>query len=243
MTQILISALINGFSLIVGALIGTYFNLQQKVIAAIMAFGSGVLICALTFGLMEEAFGHGGFDAVIRGFVAGGLLYVIGDWAIHHLGGRKHRRHQHSSAKHDANGLVIVLGSLLDGIPESIALGIALFANRAVGLIMIAAIVISNIPESIASVGGLKKENFSKNSIFAIWISAGIVVTLTTILSFVFLHDLNPDVIGILESLAAGAILAMLAGSMMPEAYEEGGYAISMLTVAGFLVTFVLSRI
>ncbi|NTW14370.1 MAG: ZIP family zinc transporter [Candidatus Moranbacteria bacterium] len=243
MTIVFLYALINGFSLVAGAFIGIYFKLQQKVIAAVMAFGSGVLICALTFGLMEEAFGHGGFDSVITGFLIGGILYMAGDYAVHHFGGRKHRRHQHSPAKHDASGLMIVLGSTLDGVPESIALGIALFANQTVGMIMIAAIVISNIPESIASIGGLKREKFPTIAILAIWISIGIVVALATILSFVFLHDLNAGTVGILESLAAGAILAMLAGGMMPEAYEEGGYGISILTIVGFLVTFVLSRI
>jgi zinc transporter, ZIP family len=243
MTQAIILALINGLSLLAGALMGIFFYWKQKTIAAIMAFGSGVLICALTFGLIEEAFGHGGFDAVIIGFITGGLLYLIGDRIIHYLGGRKHKRHQHSPAKKDISGLTITLGSILDGIPESIALGIALFANRTVGLIMIVAVVISNIPESIASIDGLKKEKFSVKSIFFIWLSVGIAVFLSTILSFVFLHDLNPNTIGILESLAAGAILAMLAGSMMPEAYEEGGYTVSLLTIAGFLVAFVISRL
>ena len=243
MTQALVFAFINGFSLIAGAFIGIYFHLQQKTIAAIMAFGSGVLICALTFGLMEEAFKHGGFDAIIIGFLAGGLLYLLGDWTIHYWGGRKHKRHQHISAKHGSNGLMITLGATLDGIPEAIALGIALFANPTVGLMMMAAIAVSNIPESIASVSGLKKENFSQKHIFMIWISVGITVALATLLSFIFLHDLNLNTLGMLESLAAGAILAMLAGSMMPEAYEEGGYAVSILTIAGFLVTFVMSRL
>lgn len=243
MAQALIFASINGLSLIAGALVGIYFHLQQKTIAAVMAFGSGVLICALTFGLMEEAFRHGGFDAITIGFLAGGLLYLLGDWTIHHLGGRKHRRHQHSPAKYSGNGLMIALGSTLDGIPEAMALGIALFANPALGLMMMAAIAVSNIPESLSSVDGLKKENFSQKYILAIWISVGIIVALATVLSFIFLHNLNLNTVGILESLAAGAILAMLAGSMMPEAYEEGGYAVSILTIAGFLVTFVMSRL
>jgi ZIP family zinc transporter len=243
MTQAIVFSLINGLSLIAGVIIGIYFQLKQKTIAAIMALGSGVLICALTFGLMEDAFGHGGFDAVIIGFLVGGLLYLVGDWAIHYFGGRKHKRHQHNPAKRNTSGLMIALGSTLDGIPEAIALGIALFANQLVGIMMIAAIVISNVPESIASVAGLKKEKFSVKSIFLIWVPVGIAVSLSTILSFIFLHNLNPNTIGILESLAAGAILAMLAGSMMPEAYEEGGYAVSILTVIGFLITFVISRL
>jgi ZIP family zinc transporter len=243
MAQVLVFAFASGFSLILGAFVGVYFHLQQKVIAAIMAFGSGVLICALTFGLMEEAFKHGGFDAIIIGFLVGGLLYLVGDWAIHRFGGRKHKRHQHSSAKRSTNGLMIVIGAVLDGIPEAIALGITLFANQTLGLMIMAAIVISNIPESIASIGGLKKEKFSTKSIFTIWISVGIIVALATVFSFIFLHDLNLNTLGMLESLAAGAMLAMLAGSMMPEAYEEGGYVVSILTIAGFLVTFVMSRL
>lgn len=243
MTQALIFASLNGFSLIAGALIGIYFQLQQKTIAAVMAFGAGVFICALTFGLMEEAFGHGGFDAIIIGFLAGGLLYLLGDWLIHRWGGRKHKRHQHFSAERGGNGLTIVLGAALDGIPEAIALGIALFSNPALGLMLLTAIVLSNIPEGLSSVNGLKKENFSHQHILVIWISVGIMVALATLFSFIFLPDLNLNTLGILESLAAGAILAMLAGSMMPEAYEEGGYAVSILTIVGFLVTFVISRL
>ncbi len=74
------------------------------------------------------------------------------------------------------------------------------------------------------------------------WAIVGLILTSITVLSFVFLHDINPNTIGIIEAFAAGAILAMLADTMMPEAYEEGGFAIGILTVLGFLVAFLLSR-
>lgn len=243
MIQALAFALVNGLSLAAGSVLGNVWKLKQKTIAVFMAFGSGVLICALTFGLMEEAFRHGGFDAVIIGFPVGGLLYIGFDYLLHILGARKHRRHPRSPALRESTGIMIALGSILDGIPESIALGISLFSNRGVGFVMLTAIVISNIPESVASIGGLKKEGYAKNKIFLIWLSAGAAVALATILSFLFLHNLDPNLIGILESLAAGAVLAMLANSMMPEAYREGGYAIGFVTIIGFLVTFVMSRL
>jgi zinc transporter, ZIP family len=243
MYQIIFFSFISGFSLTLGAVIGNIWKLKQKTIAAFMAFGSGVLICSLTFGLMEEAFGHGGFDAVIIGFLAGGLLYIGSDWAIHQFGGRRHRKIQHSQSKRNSNGIMITLGSVLDGIPEAIALGIALFSNQALGMMMISAIVISNIPESIASIPGLKKEGFSKKDIFVIWISVGIIVFLAVFLSYFFLRNLDHNTLGILEALAAGAILAMLADGMMPEAYKEGGYLIGILTILGFLLSFVMSRL
>lgn len=243
MTQVIAFALVNGFSLLLGAAFGVYGRLEQRIIAAFMAFGAGVLICALTFGLMDEAFLSGGFDAVIIGFLAGGLIYIGSDYLVHYLGGRKHKRHQFKITPREPSGFMITLGSMLDGVPESIALGITLFAQPNIGFMMLAAIAISNFPEGLASASGLREAGFKPGKIFATWIAAGLFITLITIFSYLFLHDLNPNTIGILESLAAGAILAMLAANMMPEAYEEGGFTISTLTVLGFLMAFVVSRL
>jgi len=240
--QAILFGLASGSSLLVGAVTGSKFNLKQKTIAGFMAFGSGVLICALTFGLMEEAFGHGGFDAVIIGFLFGGLTFIAGDYFVHKQGGRKHRRKQLFTTDRNANGKAITLGAMLDGIPESVALGIALFNGQGRGILMLTAIVLSNFPEGISSVNGLRREGFTKRKIFGLWTMVAIITTAITILSFVFLHDMPLNTIGIIEAFAAGAILAMLADTMMPEAYEEGGFNIGMLTVFGFLTAFIISR-
>ena len=105
-TTVLLYASLTGFSLILGVIIGTSLKISQKIIAAIMALGSGVLICALTFGWMEDAFKHGGFDAVIIGFLLGGLVFISGDVLIHRHGGRNHKRKaHHPSAKKRTAGL------------------------------------------------------------------------------------------------------------------------------------------
>lgn len=80
MTQAIIYSAVAGSSLIIGAILAMKLKISQRVTASIMAFGSGVLICAVTFGLMEEAFNLGGFDAVILGFLSGGLVFIGGDW-------------------------------------------------------------------------------------------------------------------------------------------------------------------
>jgi ZIP family zinc transporter len=243
MLQVVIYGLVSGLSLLFGAITGSYFNLKQKTIARFMAFGGGVLICALTFGLMEEAFKHGGFDAVIIGFIAGGLLYIGGDYLVHIVGGRKHRRKPLISPKVDAaNGKAIVMGALLDGVPESMALGIAVAAGHGQGILMLAAITISSFPEGISSINGLRKEGFSKKKIFTMWLIVAIITATATVLAFLYLKKLSPNTIGIAESFAAGAILAMLADTLMPEAYEEGGFSIGILTILGFLAAFLLSR-
>jgi zinc transporter, ZIP family len=243
MIKVIIFSFLTGFSLILGTVIGTSFRIPQKVIAAIMAFGSGVMICALTFGLMEEAFKHGGFDAVIIGFLVGGFIFILGDFLIHRIGGRTRKKRKHFKLLRETNGKAIVLGALLDGIPESIALGISLLSKNGIGLLMVAAIFLSNLPESISSIDDLKKEGFSKKRIYFIWLLVGVSVMITALLSYLFLENLNLNFMGIIESFASGAILAMLADSMMPEAYEEGGYLIGILTVLGFLTAFILFKI
>jgi len=244
MTNAIIYGGVSGLALLVGAWTGIFFKLKQKTIARFMAFGSGVLVCALTFGLMEEAFGNGGFDAAIIGFILGGAIFIAGDYLIHALGGRKHKRKQHLVPEGvSSTGEVITLGALLDGIPESIALGIAIFTGGGTGVLMLVAITLSNFPESISSVGGLRKESFSNTQIYLIWGIVALLGFAATILSYVFLRDVDSNMLGAIEAFAAGAILAMLADSMMPEAFEEGGFTIGILTVLGFLTAFVLAKI
>ncbi len=242
-TTVLLYAFLTGFSLILGVIIGTTFKIRQKAVAAIMAFGSGVLICALTFGLMEEAFKHGGFDAVIIGFLSGGVVFISGDVLIHRIGGRNHKRKAHHPSAKGTNGQAIVLGSLLDGVPESMALGVALLSKNGIGLLMLAAIFLSNLPESLSSIDDLQREGFSKRRIYLSWSIVSGCVALSVVLSFLFLEKLDLNVLGIIESFASGAILAMLADSMMPEAYEDGGFLIGFLTMLGFLTAFILSRL
>lgn len=239
----IIYSFLAGFSLILGVIIGTIFKIKQKAIAAIMAFGSGVLICALTFGLMEEAFKHGGFDAIIIGFLVGGIVFIGGDFLVHRYGGRNHKKNKHFKTIRDTNGRAIVLGAALDGIPESIALGLSLLEKNGIGLLMLAAIFLSNLPESISSIDDLRKEGISTKQIYFSWSIVSVSSMVAAILSFFFLKNINLNARGIIESFASGAILAMLADSMMPEAYEEGGYLIGLLTMLGFLTAFILSKL
>lgn len=241
--NVFLFAIITGIALILGALIGLFFKFKQNHIAMIMAFGSGMLICTLTFGLMEEAFNLGGFDAIILGFLTGGLVFIGGDYLLHYFGGRRHKRIQLFKPAKETNGKLIVLGSVLDNIPESIALGLAIANGQNIGLLLVVAIFIANFAESISSISGLIKEKFSRIIICLMWTVVGLITVFFVIFSYHFLGDLSNNTIGIAESFAAGAILVMLADSMIPEAFKEGGFGIALLTLLGFLSAFILTRI
>ena len=197
------------------------------------------MIAALTFGLMEESFKLGGFDNAIIGFVAGGVLFVLGDWLIIKIGGRGHKKYYDVET---STGWGIVLGAVLDGIPESIALGIGLLLNLKIGLLVLLAICLSNLPEAISSAYDLKISRKSTRQIMITWLIVSLACFVFVVLGYTIFAYFSSSVTATFESLAAGAILAMLAATMMPEAYKESGVNSSLATVAGFIIIFIFSK-
>lgn len=240
MTNVLLYGFLSVLPLIIGAYIGAKYSIKAKFIGAVAGFGAGTLIAALTFGLMEESFKLGGFDNSVIGFVVGAALFVIGDLIIIRVGGRGHKKFYDVES---STGWGIVLGAMLDGIPESIALGIGMFLNPAVGLLLLVAIFASNLPEAISSGYDLKRINKSVKEIMLTWLAVALIGFIFVVLGYTIFAGFSPSTVATLESLAAGAILAMLASTMMPEAFKESGAPVSLLTVFGFLLIFVLSKI
>jgi ZIP family zinc transporter len=231
--------LVGGFALVVGAFIGLTFPTSQRVIGLIMGFGAGVLISALAFDLTEEAFRRGGTDAVAFGLAAGALTFYAGDWVIDGRGG-EHRKRS-SGQQERGSAKAIVLGALMDGIPESVAIGISLVGGGAVAAPMVVAVFLSNVPESLSAATGLAKAGHSRRYVLGLWTAVMASSGLAAALGFQFLGALSNDMIAAIQAFAAGAILTMLADTMMPEAFDHGGSAVGLITVLGFSLAFFLS--
>lgn len=240
MAQVIIYGLIGALGLIFGSLAGAYFKIKEKIIGIVMAFGAGALIAALSFGLLEEAHKLSGLYHTIWAFFLGGLIFVLGDLLIIYLGGRGHKEHYPSEK---TQGYAIILGAVLDGIPESLALGVALLVGKGLGLLMMIAIFLSNFPEGIASAYDLLKAGQPKSKILLTWLLVALSGFIFVILGYTIFGHIPQAVLGITEAVAAGALLAMLASTMMPEAYKESGLSVSLVTVLGFLVIFLVSKI
>jgi len=239
MTNVIIYGVISVFPLILGSFLGAYLNLKEKLIGIVAAFGAGTLIAAITFGLMEEAFQLGGLDSSIVGFLIGGIAFIIGDMIIIQVGGRGHKRY-HSAQ--NSTGWGIVLAAVLDGIPESFALGISLALNSKLGLLVLVAIIFNNLPEAISSAYDLRHARKSIKEIILIWSIVALAGLLSVIAGFLVFASISPDVTAMFEAIAAGAVLAMLAVTMMPEAYRESYMGAALGTLGGFLLIFILSK-
>ncbi|MCX6806639.1 MAG: ZIP family metal transporter [Candidatus Berkelbacteria bacterium] len=240
MNQVILYGFIGAFALVFGAVCGAQFKIKEKIIGLFVAFGAGALIAALSFGLLEESNKLAGIYHTTWAFVLGGLIFVIGDLIIIKIGGRGHKRVYKAE---ETTGWAIVLGAVLDGIPESLALGVALLVGKGLGLLMMIAIFLSNFPEGISSAYDLLKAGQSKSKIFWTWVLVALSGFVCVILGYTIFGHIAQSVLGITEAIAAGALLAMLASTMMPEAYQESGLSVSMVTLVGFLVIFVLSKI
>jgi ZIP family zinc transporter len=225
-------------SLVIGAVVALRFRISLPVIGLIMGFGAGVLISAVAFDLVEEAAGKAsGHGAVIAGIFAGCGVFFGGDWLIDRSGGgdRKDPKDQESGS-----ALAIVLGTVLDGIPESMVIGLTIFQGGAVGAAYLTAVFISNLPEAISSTAGLTTGGWKKARILRLWIAITLISGLASLGGYGLFQHSSPDTVAFVLAFAAGAILTMLADTMMPEAYEHGGKLVGVVTTLGFATAFVI---
>jgi ZIP family zinc transporter len=236
--------LLSGSALLIGAAVGWFVALPRRLVAGVMAFGAGVLISALSFELMDEAWHRGGLTPVAAGFVAGALIYTVANRLLADWGAR-HRKRSDPTLREthkrqcEGNGSALALGALLDGIPESIVIGVSLMEGGGVGYVAVVAVFLSNLPEGLSSAAGMKAEGKSAAFVFLLWAAIAAAAGVAA-----FAGNLLVPVgwIPVVQSVAAGAILAMIVDTMVPEAFEGTHDYAGFIAVIGFLAAFALSK-
>ncbi|WP_329136796.1 ZIP family metal transporter [Streptomyces sp. NBC_00670] len=241
--------LLAGCALLLGAGCGYALRVPQKVIAWVMAFGAGVLLSAVSFELVGEAYEEGGLGPAALGTLGGAVAYTAGNVWLARRGARHRKRSGHrrdqsqpSEEGQGGSGLALALGALLDGVPESAVIGVSLLDGGAVSLVTVAAVFISNIPEGLSSSAGMKRAGRGKGYVFGVWGAIAAASAVSAVLGYSVVGGLSVAVVAAVTAVAAGAILAMVADTMIPEAFQDTPLAIGLVTVSGFLVSFALSH-
>jgi len=237
--------LLAGSALVAGAAVGYLVRIPQRVVAWVMAFGAGVLMSAVSFELFAEAHERGGLAPTALGAVAGALAYTACDLALARRGARHRKRSggQPSEAEAAGSGTAIALGALLDGVPESIVIGAGLLGGGAVSAVTVAAVFVSNVPEGLSSAAGMRRAGRSAGYVFGLWTAIAAASALAAVAGYTMLGGAPDALIAGISALAGGAILVMIANTMVPEAYHDAHQLTGLITVVGFLAAFALSQL
>ena len=234
--------LVAGVSLLIGALLGLFVRVPVRVVGLVMGFGVGVLISAVAFELTGAAYDRAGAWPVVLGLSAGALTFFLGDLAIDRLGAGARKDPTGTGAGAGSSAATsLVLGAMLDGIPESAAIGVSLIGGGSVGVAVVIAVFLSNIPESLSASVGMKRDGRSNGYILRLWTMVVAASTVAAALGYGLLGGAGDTALAFTETFAAGAVLTMLADTMAPEAVNHAGPAVGLACVSGFIASFLLS--
>jgi zinc transporter, ZIP family len=215
-------------SLVIGALLSVARDWPEQLVGLVLAFGAGALIAAVSFELAEEGVEIGGAGAVAIGFAVGAVAYFVLDGLV------ERGRSDPASA--------LALGAFLDGIPEQLVLGLGLAAGDEISIGLLGAIFVSNLPEAIGSAADMRAEGRRRETILRLWIAVAVVCTLASVAGYAIADSLSGELEGGFNGFAAGALLVMLADSMIPEA-RKAGRTTGLATAFGFAVAAGLSSL
>jgi zinc transporter, ZIP family len=231
---------IGAAALLIGALIAYQFAPSRTVIAVVMAVGTGLLIGSVSYELVDEALKTRTVAGVGLMVLVGAGVFTVGDWLLDSRGGAE--RKDPTGAQAEGKPLAIVLGSVLDGIPESFVLGLTVLQGG-VSVSLLAGVMLSNLPEGMSSSSGLKAAGWPRGRVALMWLAVVAASALSAAAGYVLLDPSSGWTGALVQAFAGGALLAMLTDTLLPEAYEVEGVLTGPLVVTGFAISLALSAI
>ncbi|TFV55792.1 zinc permease [Mycobacterium sp. PS03-16] len=229
-------------ALVIGSSVGVRWSPPKKVTGVLLAFASGALISALTFELFEEAFSMAGGWHAGLGLLAGAASFVIADTLLdRYVSGKSgpDTREVASSGARRGVGLALLAAVTLDGVPENLALGVSLVGGASLSLL--AAIFFSNLPEALVGAVSMRKSGMSGRTVMFTWIMCGVLLAAAVVLGRLTAGALSEEVLALALAFAGGAVLASLADTLMPEAFEHGRPLNAFATAGGFFLSYMLA--
>src|SRR5688572_1528095 len=237
--------LVSASGLLIGAVGGYYTELKHTTIARVMTFAAGVLLAVVAVELVINARGATSLYWTVIGLLCGAAVFSSVNWLLS-CRGAKHRKRcgecveQPEEESQPGSGLAIAAGTFLDGVPEGVVLGLSVLHQGAPGLGTVMAFFLANIPEALSSSAGMRRASRPARYVFAMWIGIALTISLAAAVAGLALRGTGPSVRGTAEAFAAGAILALVSETMIPEAFHGSPQFNGLLLVVGFVVLLIL---
>jgi ZIP family zinc transporter len=229
-------------ALVIGAVVGTRWAAPKRLTGVLLAFASGALISALAFELFEEAFELGGAVRSGLGLLAGAAVFVATDSVLDRYVAGHPGPEEREVAKAGARGGVgfaLLAAVTLDGVPENLALGVSLVEGASLTLLV--AIFFSNLPESLVGAQAMREQGVRPAVVIGTWLACAALLVLAVVFGRGVGAGFSDEVLAVALGFAGGAVLASLADTLMPEAFEHGRPLNAFATAAGFFLSFVLA--
>jgi ZIP family zinc transporter len=227
--QVILYAVVSAGALVIGAVLGCFRTPPTRLTAGMLAFAAGALVVAVAFELFEPAHREAGLARASAALLVGAAAFIAVDLLIERLAGA------------DAVGLALVAAVTLDGVPENLALGVGLAESGSYALL--ASIVVSNLPEAFGGAAKMREGGASSARVLSVWGVTAALLAVALIAGRVAADNASGEWLGMLTAFAAGAVLASLADTLMPEAYAEGGPLVAFATSGGFLFAYALTTL
>jgi zinc transporter, ZIP family len=237
--------LLSASGLLIGAVGGYYTRLQHTSIARVMTFASGVLLAVVAVDLVIEARTASSLQWTVIGLLCGAAVFSSVNWLLSRRGAQHRKRcgecvQQPNEQQQPGSGMAIAVGTFLDGVPEGVVLGLSVLHQGAPGLGTVTAFFLANIPEALSSSAGMRQAGRSARYVFGVWIGIALMIGLAAALAGLVLRGTGPAVRGTVEAFAAGAILALVSETMIPEAFHGSPQFNGLLLVVGFVALLIL---
>ena len=237
--------LLSASGLLIGAVGGYYTGLQHTTIARVMTFAAGVLLAVVAMDLVIDARGATSLNWTVAGLLCGAAVFSSVNWLLSRRGAQHRKRcgecvEQPQEQQQPGSGLAIAAGTFLDGVPEGIVLGVSVLHQGAPGLGTVTAFFLANVPEALSSSAGMRRAKRSARYVFGVWIGITLTISLAAALAGLVLRGTGPVLRGTVEAFAAGAILALVSETMIPEAFHGSPQFNGLLLVVGFVALLML---
>src|ERR687893_697556 len=231
--------------LLIGAVGGYYMSLQHTTVARTMTFAAGVLLAVVAVDLVIDARVTARLHWTVIGLLCGAAVFSSVNWLLSSRGAQHRKRcgecvEQPQEEEQPGSGLAIAVGTFLDGVPEGVVLGLSVLHHGAPGLGTVAAFFLGNIPEALSSSAGMRRAGRSARYVFGVWIGIVLMISLAAAGAGLLLRGTAPAVRGTVEAFAAGAILALVSETMIPEAFHGSPQFNGLLLVVGFVALLIL---